>query len=137
MNIELPKDADGREIPLDTKVLYDRHGLKNFVKSFMYAIRTDTRTGIWRVKFTIGTSPFAVSDMHFAEPDSWEKLGEDLHAVEVCGDSPDLEDPACAYAHNIGEKCVECKLYAGDCTINMCKDILDRIRKLRVRGECK
>lgn len=131
MNIELPKDADGREIPLDTKVLYDRYGFKNLVKSFMYVIRIDTCTGIWRVKFTVGTSLFAVSDMHLAEPDSWEKLDEDLYAVEVCGDSPDLEDPVCAYAHNIGKKCAECKLYAGDCTVNMCKDIVSRVNKLR------
>lgn len=47
MNIELPKDADGREIPFDTKVLYDRYGFENLVKSFMYVIRTDTCTGIW------------------------------------------------------------------------------------------
>jgi hypothetical protein len=135
MNIESPKDADGREIPLDTKVLYDRCGFKHNVKSFIYVVSTYTGTGTWRVKFTIGTSLFAVSDMHLAEPDSWEKLDEDLHAVEVCGDSPDLEDPACAYAHNIGKKCAECKLYAGDCTINMCKDILDRIHKLRGEGK--
>lgn len=106
MNIESPKDADGREIPLDTKVLYDRYGFKNLVKSFMYVIRTDTCTGIWRVKFTVGTSLFAVSDMHLAEPDSWEKLDEDLHAVEVCGDSPDLEDPVCAYTHTISVRSV-------------------------------
>jgi hypothetical protein len=135
MNIELPKDADGQEIPLDTEVLYDRYGFKNFVKSFMYVIRTDTCTGIWRVKFITGTSLFAVSDMHLAEPDSWEKLDEDLHAVEVCGDSPDLEDPVCAYARNIGKKCAECKLYAGDCTVNMCKDIVSRINKLRGEGK--
>ena len=71
---------------------------------------------------SVGTDP---------EPDSWEKLDEDLHAVEVCGDSPDLEDPVCAYAHNIGKKCAECKLYAGDCTVNMCEDIASRINKLR------
>lgn len=135
MNIESPKDADGREIPLDTKVLYDRYGFKNLVKSFMYVIRTDTCTGIWRVKFITGTSLFAVSDMHLAEPDSWEKLDEDLHTVEICGDSPDLEDPVCAYAHNIGKKCAECKLYAGDCTVNMCKDIVSRIHKLRGEGK--
>lgn len=134
MNIEPPKDADGREIPLDTKVLYDRYGFKNNVKSFVYLVNTATCIGIWRVKFITGTSLFAVSDMHLAEPDSWEKLDGDLHAVEVCGDSPDLEDPACAYAHNIGKKCVECKLYAGDCTVNMCKDIASRIHKLRVKA---
>lgn len=26
MNIELPKDAEGREIPLDTEVLYNEDG---------------------------------------------------------------------------------------------------------------
>lgn len=131
MNVELPRDAEGREIPLDTKILYDRYGFKNIVKSFMYVVRIDTCTGVWRVKFITGTSLFAVSDMHLAEPDSWEKLDEDLHAVEVCGDSPDLEDPVCAYAHNTGKKCAECKLYTGDRTVNMCKDIASRINKLR------
>lgn len=134
-DIELPRDAEGREIPLDTKVLYNRYGFKNFVKSFMYVVSTSACDGTWRVKFTIGTSLFAVGDMYLAEPDSWEKLDEDLHAVEVCGDSPDLEDPACAYAHNIGKKCAECKLYAGDCTVNMCKDIVSRIHKLRGEGK--
>lgn len=130
MDIEPPEDADGREVPLDTEVLYDGYGLENPVKSFTYA----TRTGIWRVEFTTGTSSFAVSDMHLAEPDSWEKLDEDLRTAETCGDSPDLEDPVCAYAHNIGKKCAECKLYAGDCTANMCKDIASRIHKLRGEG---
>lgn len=135
MAIELPKDAGGREIPLDTKVLYDRYGFKNNVMSFMYVVSNSACDGTWRVKFTIGTSLFAVSDMHLAEPDSWEKLDEDLQAVEVCGDSPELEDPVCAYAHNIGKKCAECKLYAGDCTVNMCKDIVSRIHKLRGEGK--
>lgn len=101
----------------------------------MYVVSNSACDGTWRVKFTIGTSLFAVSDMHLAEPDSWEKLDEDLQAVEVCGDSPELEDPVCAYAHNIGKKYAECKLYAGDCTVNMCKDVVSRIHKLRGEGE--
>ena len=32
MNIELPKDAVGREIPLDTTVLYDKDGSEMCVK---------------------------------------------------------------------------------------------------------
>ena len=31
MSIELPKDAEGREIPFDTEVLYDKYGGKNNV----------------------------------------------------------------------------------------------------------
>ena len=133
--IELPGDAEGREIPLDTEVPYDRYGFKNFVKSFAYVVGTGACDGTWRVKSTIGTSPFAVGDMYLAEPDSREKPDEDLHAVEVRGDSPDLEDPVCAYAHDIGKKCAECKLYAGDCTVDMRKDIASRIHK--PRGESK
>lgn len=34
MNIELPKDAEGREIPLDTEVLYDKDGHPNDVSYF-------------------------------------------------------------------------------------------------------
>lgn len=36
MNIELPKDAEGREIPLDTECLYTHDGEKQDVLSFTY-----------------------------------------------------------------------------------------------------
>lgn len=127
MSIELPKDAEGREIPFDTEVLYDRYGYKNNVQAFAYFIRMNS----WRVKFMSRTSYFATSDMYLDEPDSWEKLDEDLHAAVECEDSPNCDDPACAYARNIGKRCVECKLYEGDCTVNMCTDIARRINKLR------
>ena len=81
------------------------------------------------------TSYFAASDMYLDEPDSWEKLDEDLHAVETYEDFPNCEDPACAYARNIGKRCVECKLYEGDCAVNMCTDIAQRIHKLRGDGK--
>lgn len=41
VNIELPKDAEGREIPLDTECLYTRNGEKQEVISFMYYRRKD------------------------------------------------------------------------------------------------
>lgn len=131
MNIEPPKDAEGREVPLDTKVLYDRYGGKNNVRLFAYFANSDT----WRVRFISSTAYFAVSDMYLDGPDSWEKLDEDLHAVETYADSPYCDDPACAYARNIGKRCVDCKLYVGDCSVNMCADIADRISKLRGDGE--
>lgn len=128
MNIEPPKDADGREVPLDTKVLYDRHYGKHDVRLFAYFANSDT----WRVRFTNSASSyFAVSDMYLDGPDSWEKLDEDLHAAEAYENSPDDFDPTCAYARNIGKPCAECKLYAGDCMVNMCTDIISRIHKLR------
>lgn len=79
-----------------------------------YAVGDGACGGTRRVKFTIGTSSPAASGMHPAEPDSREKPGE---------------DPVCAYAHDIGEKCAECKPYAGDRTADMRKGTVPRIHK--------
>lgn len=40
-NIELPKDAEGREIPLDTQVLYDSDGIEFFTDKPKYMRVTD------------------------------------------------------------------------------------------------
>lgn len=136
-DIELPKDAEGREIPLDTARLFSASGNAHNITQWVYD--TDSyagggAAGRWRAD----TDTFERLDpglMYLTPHDSWERLGEDLHAVEVCGDSPDLGDPVCAYARNIGKKCVECKLYVGDCTVNMCRDIASRIDGLRGEGK--
>lgn len=129
-NVELPRDAERREIPLDTEVLYGEDGKEFEVNYYTYSVRQTIPSRKWQVVM-MNCIVHDCSDLYIASPDSWEKLFEDLKAVEVCGDSPDLEDPACAYARNIGKKCAECKLYAGDCTVNMCKDIASRVNKLR------
>lgn len=36
MNIELPKDAEGREIPLNTTALYDKNGRRRVVDWFKF-----------------------------------------------------------------------------------------------------
>lgn len=133
MAVELPKDAEGREIPLDTEILYDENGNEYEVYYYKYSVRRTIPRRKWQVVI-MDYIVHDVSDLYLTPPDSWEKLFEDLKAVEVCGDYPELEDPVCAYAHNVGKKCAECKLYAGDCTINMCKDIVSRIHKLRVKA---
>lgn len=35
-NIELPRDAAGREIPLDTKVLYDKDNKEHKVLNYIF-----------------------------------------------------------------------------------------------------
>lgn len=55
MNIGLPKDADGYDIPLDTKVLYDEDGNALNVEKFSYSVITG---GKWRVKFENGICYF-------------------------------------------------------------------------------
>lgn len=123
--IELPKDANGREIPLDAECLYTPGGEKHSVLSFTYYREKD--------RWEIETDTLIVCSIYLytIPPDSWEKLEEDLEMVETYEDSPNCDDPACAYARNIGKPCAECKLYGGDCAVKMCADIADRIRKLR------
>lgn len=131
MIVELPKDADGREIPLDTKVLYDRNGFKNNVRSFMYVVSTGACNGMWLVRFTISTSLFDVSDMHLAYPDSWKRLLDDLDKAAsktYCG--------TCTYFGKNPTDCDTCAI--GDitsCDSAAMRDIADRIRKLRGDGE--
>ena len=132
MAIELPEDAEGRDIPSDTKVSYDAGGNRYEVSRLTYSVSRDY--GNRDVVFVTGYDRYA-SETFPKPPDSREKSKEDLKAVEVCGDSPELEDPVCAYAHDIGEKCAECKLYAGGCTVDMCKDIASRIHKPRGEGK--
>jgi|GEM_PF-5012245 len=50
MSIELPKDAEGREIPLDTEVLYDRCGTKVSVKEFLSTTSVDNQRTGWTIK---------------------------------------------------------------------------------------
>lgn len=38
MSVELPKDAEGREIPLDTKMLYSEDGKCLKVNRFTYSV---------------------------------------------------------------------------------------------------
>ena len=37
MSVELPKDAEGQEVPLDTKTLYDEYGRPIKVTAFQYS----------------------------------------------------------------------------------------------------
>lgn len=42
--IKLPKDAEGREVPLDTEVMYDANGKKVRITSFTYTFNV---VGLW------------------------------------------------------------------------------------------
>lgn len=131
-NIELPKDAEGREIPLDTKLLYDKEGNPKEVSLFTYAPRSYSSG--WNVVLVGGFERFA-SAMHLTPPDSWERLEEDLgRAAER-----DAITSQCRY-FNTTNRCVNCPIHndTGGCTHKderAFKDILNRIRKLRGEGE--
>lgn len=122
MSIELPKDAEGREIPLDTKVLYTHDGEKQDVISFTYYRRKD--------RWEIETDTLIINsiDLYLTQPDSWEKLLEDL---DEAGDA--RYDEACTYFHRDKDEdgCISCPGGEDGCARIAMRDIADRIRKLR------
>lgn len=128
MTIELPKDAEGREIPLDTKVLFDKEGNPKDVSLFTYAPRSYSSG--WNVVLVGGFERFA-SAMHLTPPDSWEKLEEDL------GRGADaLNYEACAYFGKSACDCSSCVADKGEtCEGVVMRDIADRIHKLRGEGD--
>ena len=128
MSIELPKDAEGREIPLDTKVLYNENGKCLKVNRFTYSV-VQTMPGLkWGVVFMNCRYDYC-SSFYLTPPeppDSWEKLEEDLGRVANCCDS---STPTCTYTR---QPCAVCKFHSSEnCTSAMCADIASRIRRLR------
>ena len=130
MSIELPKDAEGREIPLDTKVLYDRHGDVYEVACYVYAVRQTISRRIWDAKMLDGTIRYTTS-LYLTPPDSWEKLEEDL------GRGADaLIYVACAF---FGMCACDWSSCGADIGVSFERvamhDIADRICKLRGEGD--
>ena len=132
MSVELPKDAEGREIPLDTEVLYDICGTKVSVKEFLSSTSVENQRTEWTIKAqyegNLYYNSFKSKNMHLTPSDSWEKLEEDLSRVKSRGDLGD-DLSVCAYTQ---QSCEVCKFQPSrDCTGAMCADIASRIRKLR------
>lgn len=133
MAIELPKDAKGREIPLDTKVLYDKEGnelcvkvveFRPFSKEWSFAVQkgSSDRGVVYRCpNFVYLEKP--------APPDSWEKLEEDLSEIS--------KGTVCHYFHKgDSNTCEGCPAAGtGSCWPTTARDIASRIRKLRGEGE--
>lgn len=126
-NIELPKDAEGREIPLNTETLYTDRGPIFCVEKFEYV-----RSMGWCIygHYEGETVHFAAipSSLYLIQPDSWEELEEDLgkianHQTEV----------VCPYYDREIKDCEGCKLEGYDCSCShaFLKDVMARIRKLR------
>lgn len=129
MKVPLPRDAEGREIPLDTKVLYDQDGNPQDVARFTYSPRNMFLDKRWEVVFIAAFDRFA-SEMFLnppEPPDSWEDLEEDLERAR------NKITPECWYACPDHIACKHCRFgkTLGGCTRKMVADILSRIRKLR------
>lgn len=132
MSVELPKDAEGREIPLDTVVLFRSDGhAYNIVR---WSFITDFETGnawanSWRAISENGVN-LNPEFMRLTPPDSWEKLDKDL---DRCIEKSDI----CMYYNQNGD-CRNCTISGNEtrgCTSIALEDIKERIRKLRGEGD--
>lgn len=131
MSIELPKDAEGREIPLDTEVLYDECGTKVSVKEFLSRTLVESQKNSWTIKAqyegNFYYNSFKPKNMHLTLPDTWEKLEEDLRRGADA-----LNYEACSY---LGKSACDCSSCIADkgatCERVVMRDIASRIRKLR------
>lgn len=131
MSVELPKDAEGREIPLDTKVLYGDGGTARNIVYWVFTTDSDLEKK-WRNCWRAVTDAGRKLDpelMYLTQPDSWEKLEEDL-------DRCIKADSLCAYSPS--EECSTCVLPRDsqcNCDSFALEAIKERIRKLRGEGE--
>lgn len=127
MSVEMPKDARGREIPLDTKVLYGNGGAARNIVYWVFTTDSDLEKE-WRNCWRAVTDAGRKLDpelMYLTEPDSWEKLEEDL-------DRCIKADSLCAYSPS--EECSTCVLPRDsqcNCDSFALEAVKERIRKLR------
>lgn len=129
--IELPKDAEGREIPLDTSELFIADGTKVQALRFEYMYHVSDAHDAWFV--CIERTPgehmtLHTRDVRLAQPDSWKRLLDDL---DEAGDARYYE--ACAYFHRDKDEdgCISCPGGEDGCARIAMRDIAFRIRKLR------
>ena len=126
IQITLPKDAEGKEVPLDTKTLYDEYGNQWDVAKFIYDLSGETTDSKWTVEYKNGVRRF-ISQMYLTQPDSWKKLEEDLDKCISNNDS-------CCYYSKSG-MCCDCTIDSSSidyrCDSLIFNSIKERIRKLR------
>lgn len=130
-NIELPKDAEGREISLDTVALYDDSGNVYSIRRFIYTNDFDLNDK-WMNSWYVVTDDYKTAKselMHLTKPDSWEKLEEDLGKVA----NDKAKAVVCSYFDREVKDCEGCKFENCDCACShaFLKDIIERIHKLR------
>lgn len=127
--IQLPIDAEGREIPLDTEVLFDKDG--NEIEVSCYRYYPKVGPGYWNIR-SVRNKYYRQDEVHLNPPDSWEKLEEDIRRIGT-----DDCTWFCGYANEnpVENACPDsCKFFKGDeitCRKKLADDILSRIRKLR------
>ncbi len=119
-NIPAPVDANGREVPLDTKELV-WGGETREVLNIAYSVDY----GRWLACLADGLGLTRLSACTL--PDSWERLEEDIWKV--------VENDVCGYFDKSGKSCDGCPACGsqGVCSVNVLRDALRRAKALADR----
>lgn len=133
VNIELPKDADGNEVPLDTTILYEADGTPCEISHFEHYPRCNTPEEAWHI-MKAGTDFYRrVSHLYLTPPDSLKQLADDLNRfVNYKKSGCYYPTPSCSYAGHRGDTCDGCKLLdlADPCLAAVLKDVAARVNRL-------
>lgn len=124
--VELPKDANGKVIPLGTEILYEKNGQVFHVADFRYSPKSKE----WFASggYTGNKNGWCAEANRFllAPPDLWDKLIGDLR------NAAERDIATCAYLNQADEDCAKCPAKASrGCTHIVLVDIKDRIERLR------
>lgn len=128
LGVEPPKDANGKDIPLDTKILYTTNGQVFQVGQFRYSVRVNRWFAYGYYEHGLESRVDIVSCFLLTPPDSWDKLLGDLDRA-----ANGMTDGAeCRYADNAGRTCKTCKFdESTECIDHIFGDIARRICALR------
>lgn len=131
MNIELPRDAEGREIPLNTEILYDKNGGER--KVYQFTFPQATKRWMVELKMPCGLTACLPENYWLVPPDSLERLNEDLSRVADFKVDGVFSSRACAYVGSTKDlDCACCKFGDSDdqCDKLALKDIATRMNRL-------
>lgn len=131
MSVELPKDAKGREIPLNTKRLYDSDGVPVSIRAFRY----NPNECFWRVERLDGLGTQNTTELILTPPDSIKQLAEDLNRAWDVGNAQEkgCRYMSCYYDKDRGAHCNDCRLNRNgkmNCLDAMMADIISRVNRL-------
>lgn len=131
-----PIDAEGKPIPLDTTMLYDRSGRRISVKEFKSKINTVTGVSSW---VAVGAyedasewSTLLPGTFFITKPDSLKQLAKDLDRMVNFERGYGYSSSSCAYTGISGSTCDCCKLKDSSdmCLFAAIKDIAARVNRL-------
>ena len=130
--ITLPKDAEGREIPLNTTALYDKNGQEIEVSRYQYYPKVGP--GYWNLK-SVRNKYYRQDEVYLTKPDSLEKLLDDMERAIHAPDPDTYASITCGYFDSANIDCAECErkhdICRETCNDAAWLDIAARIDKLR------